>query len=146
MPRDEEEYKDWQDRYESLNEEWDENWSDEETRNHYENMKDTNEKELQGREETREEWADDGNEGHDRRIEDLRDRDQLLNHGIAHAEGEYEYEEEGMQDMDPDLKRELERKNDERWENNDHIEGDEGDEHENEQEETSDMEIESDSD
>jgi len=37
MPRDE--YKDWQDRYEDLEAEWDENWNEEEKRNHLENMK-----------------------------------------------------------------------------------------------------------
>ena len=67
-----------------------------------------------GREEAREEWGDDGNDGHDERIEKLRGQKQLLNNDIAHAEGSYEYQTEGMQDMDPDLKRELEEENNER--------------------------------
>ena len=186
MPDD---YKEYQDRYDSLEEEYDEDWSDEEKRNHYENMKDANERyvnhsdlssralvrsllfirpgtsrtmqnfdplkvdhsrELQGREEAREEWGDDADDGHDRRIEVLRERDELLNHGIAHAEGGYEYQSEGMQDMDPDLRRELERENEERWGYNEAVERDEesdgDDRREDELEETSDMDIESDSD
>ena len=98
------------------------------------------------REEAREEWSDDGNDGHDERIEKLRDQKQLLNNGIAHAEGSYEYQTEGMQDMDPDLKRELEEENNEKWGYNEQVEGDHYQEDENEQEEeTSDMDIESDS-
>ena len=103
---------------------------------------------MQEREEARDEWGDDGNDGHDERIEKLRDRDQLLRHGIAHAEGNYEYQTEGMQDMDEDLRRELEAENDERWgKNNEHTEEVDGDQNEREPEETSsDMDIESDSD
>lgn len=105
-------------------------------------------RELQGREEAREEWGDDADDGHDQRIEKLRDRDQLLRHGIAHAEGNYKYQTERMQDMDEDLRRELEEENDEKWgNNNEHTE--EVDDHQNErepEETSSDMEIESDSD
>ena len=43
MPRDEDEYKEWQDRYEDLKEEWDEDWSKEEQRDHLENMRLSNE-------------------------------------------------------------------------------------------------------
>lgn len=109
-------------------------------------------RELQGRLEAREEWGDDGNDAHDRRIEMLRERDEALDHGIAHAKGEYEYQTEGIQDIDPDLRRELEIENDERWGYNEAVEGDRderqdgNDEREDEQEENSDMEIESDSD
>ena len=105
-------------------------------------------RELQGREEAREEWGDDADGGHDERIEKLRDRDQLLGHGIAHAEGDYEYQTERMQDMDEDLRRELEAENDERWGNNhEQTEEVDGDQNEREPEETgSDMDIESDSD
>lgn len=101
-------------------------------------------RELMGREEAREEWGDDADDGHDERIEKLRDQDQLLKHGIAHAEGEYEYQTERMQDMDEDLRHELERENDERWPANEHEEGSGVDQRENEEEE--DMDIESDSD
>lgn len=99
-------------------------------------------RELQEREEAREEWGDDGNEGHDQRIEKLRDQSQLLGHAIAHAEGTYEYQTERMQDMDEDLRRELERENNERWGHHEYQGNDCG----NEQGETSDMEFESDSD
>jgi len=104
---------------------------------------------LWGREEAREEWGDDGNDGHDERIEMLRVQGQLLNHAIAHAKGEYEFQTDRMQDMDEDLRRELEEENDEKWRNYEHVEGDHDDERENEQEEqkeTSDMDIVSDSD
>lgn len=43
MSRNEDEYKDWQERYESLKEEYDEDWSDDEKRDHLENMKLSNE-------------------------------------------------------------------------------------------------------
>lgn len=43
MSRDEDEYKQWQDRYEDLKEEWDEDWSKEEQRDHLENMRLSNE-------------------------------------------------------------------------------------------------------
>ena len=43
MPWNEDEYKEWQDGYESLEEEWDEDWSDEKKRDHLENMKTWNE-------------------------------------------------------------------------------------------------------
>lgn len=39
MPPGENEYKEWQEGYEDLKAEWDENWSDEEKLNHLENMK-----------------------------------------------------------------------------------------------------------
>lgn len=39
MPLGENDYKEWQEGYEDLNEEWDENWSEEEKLNHLENMK-----------------------------------------------------------------------------------------------------------
>lgn len=99
-------------------------------------------RELQEREEAREEWGDDGNEGHDDRIEILRGQSQLLGHAIAHAEGTYEYQTEGMQDMDADLRRELEQENNERWGHYGYQEHDSG----SEQGETSDMDIVSDSD
>ena len=71
----------------------------------------------------------------------------MLEHDVAHADGEYEYQTERMQDMDPDLRRELEEKNYERWGYNKEVEGDLYQEDENEQEdETSDMDIISDSD
>ena len=41
MSRDE--YKEWQDRYEDLKEEWDQDWSNEQQRDHLENMRDSNE-------------------------------------------------------------------------------------------------------
>ena len=116
----------------------------------FDQLKADHSRELQEREEAREEWGDDANDEHDRRIEILRERDELLNHGIAHAEGEYEYQSEGMQDMDPDLRRELERENEERWGYDEAVdrdqESDDDDRREDKQEETSDMEIESDSD
>lgn len=102
-------------------------------------------RELKGREEAREEWGDDGNDGHDRRVEEVKDQEQLLKHGIAHAEGEYDYQTERMGDMDADLRHELERENNEKWGSTEHAEGDNHEERGNEQE-TSDMEIESDSD
>ena len=43
MQRDEDEYKEWQDRYEDLKEEWDGDWSKEEQRDHLENMRLANE-------------------------------------------------------------------------------------------------------
>ena len=100
-----------------------------------------------GRENAREEWGDDGDDGYDDRIEKVRDEKQLLEHDVAHADGEYEYQTERMQDMDPDLRRELEERNDEWWGYNKQVEGDRYQEDENEQEdETSDMDIISDSD
>ena len=44
MSRNEDEYKEWQGRYESLRQEWDEDWSDEEKRDHLENMRLCNER------------------------------------------------------------------------------------------------------
>ena len=44
MARDEDEYKEWQDDYEEVEGEWDEDWSDEEKRKYYENLKLYNEK------------------------------------------------------------------------------------------------------
>ena len=79
-------------------------------------------RELMGRERARDEWGDDANDGHDERIEKLRGQDQLLKHDIAHAEGEYEYQTERMQDIDEDLRRELERENDGRWRENENEE------------------------
>ena len=43
MSRNEYEYKEWQERYESLKEEYDEDWSDDEKRDHLENMRLSNE-------------------------------------------------------------------------------------------------------
>lgn len=43
MSRNEDEYKEWQERYESLKEEYDEDWSDDEKRDHLENMRLSNE-------------------------------------------------------------------------------------------------------
>ena len=43
MQRDEDEYKEWQDRYEDLKEEWDGDWSKEKQRDHLENMRLANE-------------------------------------------------------------------------------------------------------
>lgn len=89
-------------------------------------------RELWGREEAREEWGDDGDEGHDERIEKLRDQGLLLSNAIAHADGDYEYQTERMQDMDPDLRRELEEENNERWRYSEQQWGDHYDDEENE--------------
>ena len=43
MPWNEDEYKEWQDGYENREEEWDEDWSDEQKRDHLENLKIWNE-------------------------------------------------------------------------------------------------------
>lgn len=96
---------------------------------------------MQGREEAREEWGDEANDGHNERIEHLKNQGQLLEHDIAHAKGEYEYQTERMQDMDEDLRRELERENDEKFE---HVKSSHHDK--SEQDETGDMDIENDSD
>ena len=98
-------------------------------------------REIEGRERAREEWGDEGDEGHDERIEKLRDRGQLLNHSIAHAEGKYEYETRGMQDV--------ESENDEGGQDSAGSSSDESDGREERVEEAtadSDMDIESDSD
>ena len=91
-------------------------------------------------------------------------QDQMLNHAIAHAEGKYEYQSESMQDMDPELNRELWREHEEarerreydEWERREYGEARErreqveddhdGEGRDEEEEETSDMDIESDSD
>lgn len=80
---------------------------------------------------------------------------------MAHAEGDYEYQTERMQDMDPDLRREVEedyervRNRKQQWSDHHDEEEDEqeeqrGDHHDEEEdeqeEETSDMDIVSDSD
>lgn len=39
MPWDEDEYKEWQHRYEDIEEEWDEDWSNEKRRDHFENLR-----------------------------------------------------------------------------------------------------------
>lgn len=102
---------------------------------------------MRGREEAAAEWGDDGDEGHDHRIDEVRGTSQLLNHDMAHLHGEYEYQTERMHDMDEDLRRELERENDERWGYNHAVEGEHVEEGEEEPEdENSDMDILSDSD
>ena len=106
---------------------------------------------MRGREEAAEEWGDEGDEGHQDRIDKLRDASQLLGHSMAHVNGEYEYQTERMDDMDEDLRRELESENDgkilERWEYNRAVEGGYVEEREEEpEEEDSDMDIVSDSD
>ncbi len=110
---------------------------------------------MRGREEAAEDRGDDANEGHQERIDKLRDGSQILGHSLAHGNGEYEYQTEGMQDVDEDLRRELESENDgkilERWEYNRAVEGgyvEEGEgepEEEEPEEEDSDMDIVSDS-
>ena len=99
-------------------------------------------RELEGRLEARDEWGDEGNNGHDQRIRDVQDQDLLLKNAIAHHEGRYEYPTGGMQDMDEELRRELEEENDRRWAPKE----DEGEEQEQEQEqeeeeEDSDMDL-----
>ena len=161
MSGNQEDYKEWQDRHDSLNGEYDEEWDDETKRDHYENMRIANEmcvltimipairfkrvdqvvfRELEGRLEARDEWGDDGNDGHDHRIDSLRDQDQVLAHGIAYHEGTYEYQTEGMQDMDPELRRELEEANNAKWAPNEN-EGEEQEQEQEEEEEDSDMDL-----
>ena len=66
-------------------------------------------REREGREQAREWGADD--DGHEGRIDILRGNEQLLGHAIAHREGDYEYETEGMRDVNPDAHRGLEEEN-----------------------------------
>lgn len=104
---------------------------------------------MLGREEARDEWGDEGDDNHDHRIEIVRNQDLLLKNAIAHADGEYDYHTESMRDVDPDLRRELERENDERWGYNSGLETRQEDDNGNEQqeeEEEVDMDIVSDSD
>ena len=68
-----------------------------------------------GREEARDRWGDYADDGHDERIERLRDRDLQLDHAIAHAEGEHDYQATGRQDMHENVRREVGVENDERW-------------------------------
>lgn len=80
---------------------------------------------------------------------------QLLGHSIAHARGEYEYQTGRMQDIDEDLRRQLEHENNEHWgysppAQDEHVEErEEESEEESEEEpepEDSDMDTDSDSD
>lgn len=97
-------------------------------------------RELEGRLEARDEWGDEGNDGHDQRIRNVQDQDLLLNNAIAYHEGTYEYQTEGMQDMDEELRRELEEENDRRWAPKED-EGEEQEQEQEEEEEDSDMDL-----
>ncbi|KAI4616961.1 hypothetical protein J4E83_006543 [Alternaria metachromatica] len=81
-----------------------------------------------GREEARDEYGDDADEGHDDRIEKLNDTEQTVRNRIAYLKGEYTYDHEQEPESEPKA----------------------GSEDEQEQEpaveESSDMELDSDSD
>ncbi|KAK0120132.1 hypothetical protein ONS95_011540 [Cadophora gregata] len=138
-------YKEWQNRYDSLNEEaWDnsrrddadpEKWTKQQERNQAGNMRLAAEQERIGREEARDEWDEDANDGHDERIEKVKANEQLAANQLAHLDGEYEYATP-MQDGDEDLHKKLEEENNRHWQDryaqNDDKE--EGEEHNNSEE------------
>ncbi|KAG8527049.1 uncharacterized protein KY384_008478 [Bacidia gigantensis] len=90
--------------------------------------------------------GDDGDEGHDERIEKLRDRGQLLDHGIARVEGRYECETRRMQDVEDDDDDDDDEGAEDAVGSSRDNEGDEHEERVREEEEDSDMDIEPDSD
>ena len=67
-------------------------------------------RERYGREAEREYYGEYADEGHDNRIEKLYDEEQLLKNQIAHLDGEYDYGQP-MNEMDADLRQELEAEN-----------------------------------
>lgn len=103
-----------------------------------------NDRERYGREDARDEYGDDADEGHDERIAALQARELLLSLHTAHLDGGYEYTKP-MQEVDDDLRRELEEENNRRWQQFEEEQEDHDEEHsEAHYEESSDMDLESD--
>jgi hypothetical protein len=87
-----------------------------------------NGRERYGREDARDDYGDDADGGHDERIMRLRDRELLFSLHRAHLDGEYEYGKP-MQEVDEDLRRELEEENNRRWQQFNEEQEDNGEEY-----------------
>jgi len=153
-PRDD--YKEWQERYDDLNKEgWNnhdledddpDKWDTAQERDHAENMRLAAYWEDREREEAREDWDEDGNDGHDDRIERARDNEQLAANKRDHLDGQYDYATP-MQRRDDDLHRELEEENNRRWQEfQEEQNSDSGENEEAGNNESIDMDIDSDDD